>query len=392
MAIDSKFAELGAGSAFDVLFERSPDGLTLSGRDGRIAEINEAALRMLHLDKSAAVGRTVQELLAGFQITHDPVRPEEQLAIRQTADRIEVIRVSDLKLKKSGDFTMQRWRRQTISTRGIDAGTASAVLDDGGTGGRAAGTTTGPATGRPGEPNIPGQRHVAYSLTDGTGTFVWVSRPHAAMFGYEPGELVGMKISDLTHPDDWKLQRYLYEEVASGERDVYRIEKRQFRKDGSMVWCRVTCWKLAEQDNLPGRTLAIVEDITEDHERQDRINRLHLAFHSQSIGLAVLDSRARPYEINMFMIRRFRLSSGENRPFYEWDAIPPSARTRLADSVVQVLSGKADNVEIDLEFDAGTPARWLGRLNLTSVKSPEETERICVLRVTDITELRSYRA
>jgi len=47
-------------------------------------------------------------------------------------------------------------------------------------------------------------------------------------------------VLDVTHPDDRDESRYLGQRLVAGESDVFDVEKRYIRKDGTIVWARVT--------------------------------------------------------------------------------------------------------------------------------------------------------
>ncbi len=96
------------------------------------------------------------------------------------------------------------------------------------------------------------------------------------MLGYTAEELARMHYADFTHPEDLESEAPLVRETVVGERDLYRMEKRCIRKDGSVLWVRLTSSAVRgpEGDYLYG--LGIVEDITrrkraEAAEREQRI-------------------------------------------------------------------------------------------------------------------------
>jgi len=79
--------------------------------------------------------------------------------------------------------------------------------------------------------------------------------------GYSLDELVGHPFSEWTHPDDRAANLAQYGQLVRGEVDLYTIEKRYVRKDGTVIWVRVTASFLPTPGEPP-RTLATIEDIT----------------------------------------------------------------------------------------------------------------------------------
>lgn len=94
-----------------------------------------------------------------------------------------------------------------------------------------------------------------------TGKLVRANTRLCELTGYSMEELVGHSFIEWTHPDDQAANRDQYDRVVRGEIDVYTTEKRYIRKDGSIVWVRVTAGLLPSPGEPP-RTLATIEDIT----------------------------------------------------------------------------------------------------------------------------------
>jgi diguanylate cyclase (GGDEF)-like protein/PAS domain S-box-containing protein len=100
------------------------------------------------------------------------------------------------------------------------------------------------------------------------------------MLGYSAGELIGVSFTDFTHPDDVERSKREYEQLRDGARTSYRYEKRFIRKDGEVIWCRVTVWRDDDEDS-DRLAIATIEDITESklaslalHEKADRLERI----------------------------------------------------------------------------------------------------------------------
>ena len=84
------------------------------------------------------------------------------------------------------------------------------------------------------------------------------------VFGYSLEELrdVGGVIA-MTHPEDLQKDLELFGELVAGQRDHYQLEKRYFRKDGSLMWGRLTVLLLRGSDDQPKFVVAMTQDITE---------------------------------------------------------------------------------------------------------------------------------
>ena len=69
-----------------------------------------------------------------------------------------------------------------------------------------------------------------------SGRFLYVNRACADMLGYAAEELVGLTVKQISHPDDKSVTNQVRAQLRSGAIDMFQIEKRYLRKDGSPVW------------------------------------------------------------------------------------------------------------------------------------------------------------
>ncbi len=85
-------------------------------------------------------------------------------------------------------------------------------------------------------------------------------------------------LSRATHPEDRPRQRRLIEEIESGRRDRYVLEKRYVHRDGRVVWANLTVAVLRDDRGRIIQQFAMVEDITERREAQERVRRSEARF------------------------------------------------------------------------------------------------------------------
>jgi PAS domain S-box-containing protein len=83
------------------------------------------------------------------------------------------------------------------------------------------------------------------------------------MLGYTGVELRKMPFLSFTHPDDCAKSREFHAQLTQGARRSYQLEKRYIRKDGQVVWARLSVSLTREAAGHPHFAIATVEDITE---------------------------------------------------------------------------------------------------------------------------------
>jgi len=81
-----------------------------------------------------------------------------------------------------------------------------------------------------------------------------------------------------THPEDRDRQRRLIQELWAGTRDRFSMEKRYVHKDGRLVWTNLTVVVLRDEHGHITQQFAMLEDITERHEAEERLRRSEQRF------------------------------------------------------------------------------------------------------------------
>ena len=92
--------------------------------------------------------------------------------------------------------------------------------------------------------------------------------------GYREEEFHYLSVAQVTHPDDLERDWHLFAELLSGQRDYYQLEKRYYRKDGSLVWGNLTVSLVRDERGAPLFGIAIVEDITERKEAEAQLTQV----------------------------------------------------------------------------------------------------------------------
>ena len=119
-----------------------------------------------------------------------------------------------------------------------------------------------------------------------TGLFVEVSPRFCEMLGYARDDLLALSPVDITHPDDAGENARMVEAALARRLTEGVIEKRFLRKDGGVVWARITVSSGEEPDTL----LGLVEDVTQRHDEAQRAEQ-RLATMLRTSPSAVLVTR-----------------------------------------------------------------------------------------------------
>ena len=115
------------------------------------------------------------------------------------------------------------------------------------------------------------QASVGIALETLEGKLVIVNPAFCAMFGYSEAELHEMSCEKLSHPEDLATEAPLLRELCAGTRRSYQIDKRFFRRDGKIVWGRVSVSLLKPQDGSQPFIIGMLRDISALKQRDQEL-------------------------------------------------------------------------------------------------------------------------
>jgi diguanylate cyclase (GGDEF)-like protein/PAS domain S-box-containing protein len=121
------------------------------------------------------------------------------------------------------------------------------------------------------------------------------NRRFEEIFGYGAGELIDQPTRFLfaTDREHESAGDSLYEPVWRGE--TAYVERRQVRKDGTLIWCSISGRAVQPGDPSQG-SVWLFDDITQEHESEERIQRAlaeqELILDNASVGIAFVRNRA----------------------------------------------------------------------------------------------------
>jgi len=113
---------------------------------------------------------------------------------------------------------------------------------------------------------------IGMAFEDMNGKLLQVNSKLCAMLGYTQSEMLTMSCDKFANPEDSADDWALFQELRSGLRDDYHIEKAYLRKDGAKIWGRLRVCRLKPSGNELPMVLAMVEDITDRKKAEQELN------------------------------------------------------------------------------------------------------------------------
>ncbi|MFN4149941.1 MAG: PAS domain S-box protein, partial [Candidatus Sericytochromatia bacterium] len=125
---------------------------------------------------------------------------------------------------------------------------------------------------------------IGIAIVDLDGKFLKINSAISYITGYSEEELLNITFQDITHPDDLETDLSYLNEVLSGIRNNYNIEKRYIHKDGHIVHSLLSVSIVKDINNEPLYFLSQIKDIT-----VQKINEEHIRL-NQSKLLALIEN------------------------------------------------------------------------------------------------------
>jgi PAS domain S-box-containing protein len=112
-----------------------------------------------------------------------------------------------------------------------------------------------------------GSAPIGMLVADTDGRFVMANQAFQRLVGYTEDELYRMRFTDITHPADLDVGLGLFRQAMTGVRPGYEMTKRYVRKDGMVVWVRLTTVVLHDAEGNPRFGVGMVQAISEGERR-----------------------------------------------------------------------------------------------------------------------------
>ncbi|QHT68867.1 PAS domain S-box protein [Rhodocytophaga rosea] len=112
---------------------------------------------------------------------------------------------------------------------------------------------------------------IGVSIVDETDRLIQINQSHCRMLGYQKEELLNMRFSDFTHPEDIQATAEVRQSILKGEINSYQLEKRLLTKNRGYIWVRLT--RIGFKQNNHTFIVGITEDITERKKWEEELMR-----------------------------------------------------------------------------------------------------------------------
>lgn len=116
------------------------------------------------------------------------------------------------------------------------------------------------------------------------------------MLGLASSKTTLQELVKMSHPEDNKKELPLFEEVYSGKKNSYSMDKRYVVKGKKIVWGRIFFSITRDDSGVPKFSLAFVENITKEKEEAEDLNKFNKLTINREIKMVELKKKIKDLE------------------------------------------------------------------------------------------------
>jgi PAS domain S-box-containing protein len=233
---------------------------------------------------------------------------------------------------------------------------------------------------------------IGLAITDSKGYIIDSNAAYQEMLGYSKDELREKRFAEITYPDDVDRNLELQRQMADGLVEKYQLEKRYIRKDGRLIWCRLTASAIRNPDGSLKNNMAVAEDITERKRAEEMLReseeKFRMVADSANTGILLVQGEDIVY-INQALAGMSGYTVDECMQVKYWDMAPPDRREYLrwagnarqrgwvgpSRSELKLICKNGDDIWLDCSWSAptlgGKPAVLVMCVDITGRKQAE---------------------
>ncbi|CCQ37110.1 sensor box histidine kinase [Natronomonas moolapensis 8.8.11] len=212
----------------------------------------------------------------------------------------------------------------------------------------------------------------------------YINKGFSDITGYQEADVVGCNPRFLHGPetDPEELSR-LREAIAAGE--PVTVELKNYRKDGSEYWNRLSVTPVTAADGTLSKFIGIQQDVTARRQRTrslaEQNRKLELVLSGTDTGIAEWDFATDTISFNQTLIDLFGHDPDDEREFFR--IVAPEDRDRVRDLLDRL--GEIDDVSVEFRvIDTDGQTRWVHTDAV--LRHDEDGGRKLIAIATEITE------
>ncbi len=172
------------------------------------------------------------------------------------------------------------------------------------------------------------------------GRLLRVNHRYSQLLGYTRDEVTNHHFLDFTHPEDAVISRERFQALVAGEEPFYTLEKRYIRKQGEVVWARVTVSPYRDDAGALLFLVAVVEEITARRQAEERARYLAAIVDSSDDAIIGKDLNGTILSCNRGAEALYGYSAQELVGKRVYDLAPPERHAEIDDILNRIRRGE----------------------------------------------------
>jgi len=235
-----------------------------------------------------------------------------------------------------------------------------------------------------------GMAHVAPD-----GRWLRVNEALCRILGYAPDELTAKSFQDVTYSDDLAASVARVDQMRDGKIDRYDADKRYLRKDGTIVWARLTVSCVRKNDGSIDYLVTVVEDISARKYAEEELRKSEERFRSSLVHspLPVLmyDDREQILAVSQSWLEKTGYSREELRRLEDWTSRAYGERSgEVLEYIRRIIrtEPKAQPTELTIHTKDGRERLW--NFVASALGTQSDGRRLFVSMAHDATEQKAH--
>lgn len=358
----------------DELFEQAPLAIALTSIAGRVVRINRGFTNIFGYSPQAALGRQLSDLIVPAESQSEHAGHAASVAQGQRVD------TEGIRARQDGSRFPASITKVPFSAPGQDNAVYAIYRDI--TEQRRAEEAQRAMEGR--WRGIFENTAVGLSLTDRQGKFIVTNQAYQEITGYSGEELRELSYMDLTLEEDRPASAAAAAENWSGRLPRFRLEKRYRRKDGQIVWVRITVSRPSGSGPAPEFGFAVVEDITEKRRAEVRLSGYEKVVERLQEMIAVIDRDYRFSIANQAYLDYHGRTRDQVVGHFVWELVGQERFDSVTKHKIDgCFQGRNVRCEMELTFPGLGPRDLIG--SYFPIQGPAGIEFVAVV-LADVTE------
>ncbi|MAM88794.1 MAG: hypothetical protein CME36_15930 [unclassified Hahellaceae] len=168
---------------------------------------------------------------------------------------------------------------------------------------------------------------IGMALVSLEGRWTAVNDSLCQKLGYTREELLAIDFQTITHPEDLDSDLQLLGQLLAGDIRSYRMLKRYWHKDGSVIWAELSVALVRDEQGAPLHFVSQIRDVTAEKQAnfalQANETRLRGLFELSPIGIALNDAETGEFlDANQALLHQTRYEHAEFIQLSYWDLTP----------------------------------------------------------------------